>query len=1231
MIPKSIPASIHFSIRQTRRLFLLVLLAIFAALPVVAQGPNLTYTIKTNIKGVNGTSVAADSAGNVFVANANSSAVSKETPQSDGSYTQSTISTGAAQAFSVAIDSSDNLYVADGAQTVYKETLSNGNYIESTVANTFTNAYSLAVDNAGDVYVLDAGTGTVYLEKLSGGTYIRSTVVGGLNISGGGGIAVDSAGNVYIAETANKRALKEMLSGGTYTQSIVEDSSTFNLDSLTVSPDGIAVDSTGAVILATQNYGIFKASPNGASYTTTPVYFAPNLKLGSAGFGLSIDVHGNLYIAGAPIIVTAVNELAESSSGENFGSQNVGTTAAAQTATFTFDVGGTLATVPYAVSTQGDLTLDFQPAATQAANVCIAGQAYNAGDVCTVAATFSPTRPGARYGAIALFAPSGTPIATSYLQGIGLSPQVSFSPGSLSGAVGETFGGAVTVDSSNNVSYGDVLSSFTAAHPPLIITPSFSTGYTGSNGYASTSSYGNPFGDGNVIDGAGNIVYADGFTASAAVQGVTSFSAYAVNPTTPSQQMSGGQIIATNYGYAFLASVPLTSPSVAPPYNNRPAVDGAGNLYFSDDNQNRILEQQYVHGAYNNQLVVATGLNNPGDVVVDGAGAVYAIDSGNNRIVKETPSGSGNYTQTVVDSNFSAPLKALGIDRVGNLYVTIPPTGSITPFVIKETLSNGSYTQSNLAIFGTSGVDVNGAGDVVAVEPGAGGFNAITELDVSTPPSFIFAATPVGSTSADSPQTVTLVNNGNAPLNFSGNLAITAGFTLSPSSTCTQAGSATLAPEDSCTLLINFVPTQSGLQNGTLTVTDNHLNAAAATQVIKLNGQGTGSGTVAATLTPASLSFSGTAGSLQAASQIATLTNTGSLPLSISSVAVSGANAASFTETSSCDATLAVSSSCTIAVSFSGTVVGGYVAALTVSDNAATPTQTAALAGTVNAAPAPAAALTPGSLTYSATTATTSAAQTATLTNSGTAVLSISGITLTGTDASEFAIGANSCGSALAVGASCTISITFSPTAAGSFTASLLVTDAVGTQTSTLAGTGTAVPAAADFTVAATPSAQSVTSGNAVSYTLLIASTGNTFTDAVTLMATGLPPGASVTFSPASVTPGTAGAQATMNVQTAAQKAASTHESSPSSLPTPSLAALLLLIPGWRTRKRWNTKANRVFTGLGCLLVLFGMMAAITGCGGGFALPQTSTSYTITVTGTSGSVQHSTAVQITVK
>ncbi len=771
--------------------------------------------------------------------------------------------------------------------------------------------------------------------------------------------------------------------------------------------------------------------------------------------------------------------------------------------------------------------------------------------------------------------------------------------------------------------------------------------------------------------------------------------------------------------------------------NNRPAVDGAGNLYFADDSGNRILEEQYIHGAYNKLLVVATGLNNPSDVVVDAAGAVYAADTGNNRIVKQTPNGDGTYTQSVVDSGFASPPEGLAIDRIGNLYVSLFNNfmNSNVPAIVKETLANNSYTRSNLAMNGSEGVDVDAAGNVLAVLPASSvsTFSSLLELlDVATPPSFIFAQTAVGSTSADSPRTVTVVNNGNAPLNFAANPAITSGFTLSPGSTCSQ--SAALAPGASCTLLINFVPTQSGVTNGTLTLTDNHLGASGSTQVIKLNGQATGSGTVAATLSPSTFNFgsvtvgsqasqsfnlanTGTSainiastvlpnalfsigsttcgtslaagascaytlvfkptsagaqtttfsvtddagtqtaaltgtGAQVAAPQAAlipatanfssltagttsapisfTLTNAGNAALSITSFGINGANSSSFLQgASTCGSSLAAGTACTIAVSFAPTSAGTFTATLSVID--AVGTQTASLTGTGTAVPAPQAALTPATANFgNVTTGTASSAQPFTLTNTGNAALTISGISLTGANSAAFT-STNTCGGTLAAGASCTISVTFNPSSTGTDAAALSVSDnAPGSpQTSSLAGVATAPPAASDFSIAATPASQSVTAGSSATYQINLASINSSFTQPVTFTASGLPSGATVTFTPPSVTPGTAGASSAMTVLTPVQHAAGGNAPSLWPFTTPVFAAALLLFPGKRFRrgkKGWGVLANFV-----CILSLLGLAVSTIGCGAGFALPSSAKTYTITVTGTGGSDTHSTTVTLTVQ
>lgn len=86
-----------------------------------------------------------------------------------------------------------------------------------------------------------------------------------------------------------------------------------------------------------------------------------------------------------------------------------------------------------------------------------------------------------------------------------------------------------------------------------------------------------------------------------------------------------------------------------------------------------------------------------------------------------------------------------------------------------------------------------------------------------------------------------------------------------------------------------------------------------------------------------------------------------------------------------------------------------------------------------------------------------STAQSVTLNNYGTVTIGITSITFTGADPGDFAQ-TSMCGSSVAPGAICTISITFEPTQDGSRTAMLSITDnCPDPQNVSLTGTGTVV------------------------------------------------------------------------------------------------------------------------------------------------------------------------------
>jgi len=163
---------------------------------------------------------------------------------------------------------------------------------------------------------------------------------------------------------------------------------------------------------------------------------------------------------------------------------------------------------------------------------------------------------------------------------------------------------------------------------------------------------------------------------------------------------------------------------------------------------------------------------------------------------------------------------------------------------------------------------------------------------------------------------------------------------------------------------------------------------------------------------------------------------------------------------------------------------------------------------------------------------TSSSAQGITLKNSGTAALTINNIAVGGTNPGDFAQ-TNTCGGSVAAGASCSISVTFAPTAAGARSASVTISDnAPGSpQTLSLSGTGVSP----DFKIqASTLNPGSVVVGQSGTSAITITSV-NGFNSAVSLTCSGLPAGAGCGFSPNSVTPasnGTATATATITTST---------------------------------------------------------------------------------------------------
>lgn len=481
---------------------------------------------------------------------------------------------------------------------------------------------------------------------------------------------------------------------------------------------------------------------------------------------------------------------------------------------------------------------------------------------------------------------------------------------------------------------------------------------------------------------------------------------------------------------------------------------------------------------------------------------------------------------------------------------------------------------------------------------------------VLTPLTLIFPATIVNQTAPS--QNIAISNTGTTTATLStpvlsgntGDFAIYA-------NTC----GATLAPNTGCTLTITFTPTASGARSATLSITDTIGTATPATQTATLLG--TGNAPATDTLSTLALSFPQQQIGTTSPAQTVTLTNSGGVPLTLISASVSPGD---FSVVNACGNSLAANSTCSFKVSFSPTAIGTRTATLTITDQFHF--QTVSLTGIGIAGPG--VSLTPVSLTFPPTgVGLTALAQTLTLTNNGGLPLAISSVAAS----PGFVLGANTCGTTLAINAACTLTVVFAPTAAGPVSGTLTFTDNApsGTQTTTLSGTGI------DFALTATgvTTATVAGSGASATYPLQVSSLAG-LSGNIVLSCTGAPANSTCIVAPPIAYLGTT-TPLTVTLETAVSttpttSAALAHPFSKQRRAATILLALLLPLALFKRR--------RSYTGLTLGLILLCTLGLLNGCGasrviptggtgGGTGTPTPAGTYTLTVSATAAGLTHS--------
>ena len=377
--------------------------------------------------------------------------------------------------------------------------------------------------------------------------------------------------------------------------------------------------------------------------------------------------------------------------------------------------------------------------------------------------------------------------------------------------------------------------------------------------------------------------------------------------------------------------------------------------------------------------------------------------------------------------------------------------------------------------------------------------------------------------------------------------------------------------------------------------------------------------TPAFSASPAALQFAAQAVGSTAPAQTVLLRNMGSSALAISSIAANG----DFLESDDCGNMVSAAGSCTMSITFTPKATGTRSGSILVQDNAVGSPHTINLSGIGLGAGA---TLNPASLTFADQPLTTSSsAQIATLTNSGNTTLNISSIQVTG----DY-VQTNNCQTQLQPNSSCTINVTFAPKVTGRRTGTMTISDSASSspQTVTLTGNGS------DFSLAGLPISETIISGATATYTLSVSPIGGSFSHSISLRCNGLPLQSTCSFSPEMVSPGTNSVSSKLTITTVEQSARAlpaTHHSSP-------VYAMLMNLQGLgfvgivlaSSRKR----SKRLVIFIPLALLVLGMLF-MSGCAGGTgtSVPRTpsSTTYTITVTGTYGALQHSLPLSLTLQ
>jgi hypothetical protein len=496
-------------------------------------------------------------------------------------------------------------------------------------------------------------------------------------------------------------------------------------------------------------------------------------------------------------------------------------------------------------------------------------------------------------------------------------------------------------------------------------------------------------------------------------------------------------------------------------------------------------------------------------------------------------------------------------------------------------------------------VDLSGvAGAIVSSNPS--GSAVIAALDVSQG-SLTFPATAVGS--ASNAQTVTLTNSGTTTVHV---LSVLAPQDFAVTTTCS-----TLLPGATCSVGVQFTPgnaSQANVRSGAVEIQS---DAGTALEFVSVAGSAS---SASITLSPTSLGFGTVKVGANAVLGL-TVTNNGTASVTFQSLSASGDYSVAQGTCPPSGATLAAGASCRLSVTFAPTAAGARGGTLSLATDATALPLTVALSGN---GVVPQLQASPATLAFGSVGIGSTASLTLTLTNAGSSTLTGIGGAISGANAADFSVSTPCSTTVLTANSSCTLTVTFSPAATGSRTATLTLnsSDPAGPVTVTLTGTGTQPPSFVLTVNGASAATATVMSGTPAAYPLVLTPL-NGFTGAVALTCA---PVTSAPYASCSVL------ASTLTLNGSAQSSTATINTVTSSS-TGMIAAIVGLIGAPFVamvavkRPRRKRRATAAMVAIGMLLCV-----SITSCGGKgqpsssklLYTPAGTYQYQVTATSTSG-------------